>query len=84
MEKRTNISIPVMLNVKISLAVVYKQRILRFLGHIIMKDREKQEPWENTNPMDWPDKDRHWLSPESCHSVGRKQSSGKRLLPISI
>jgi len=38
MERKTNFSILVMLNVETRLAVVCKQRILRFFGHII-RDR---------------------------------------------
>ncbi|KAL4098550.1 hypothetical protein QTP88_023137 [Uroleucon formosanum] len=43
MERRTNCSILAMLNIKIKLAVVCKQRILRFFGHIIRRDESSLE-----------------------------------------
>jgi hypothetical protein len=43
MERRTNFSILAMLNVETRLAVVCKQRILRFFGHIIRRDGSNLE-----------------------------------------
>ncbi|KAL4149349.1 hypothetical protein QTP88_003311 [Uroleucon formosanum] len=43
MERRTNCSILAMLNIETRLAVVCKQRILRFFGHIIRRDESSLE-----------------------------------------
>ncbi|VVC41174.1 Hypothetical protein CINCED_3A024703 [Cinara cedri] len=43
MERRINFSIQAVLNVKTRLAVVCKQRILRFFGHVIRRDGSSLE-----------------------------------------
>jgi len=77
MEKRTYISILDMLKVKIRLAVIYKQRITRFFGHIMRfnglslkiedDDRSHGRTCSCTDVLDRPDRNLHRIPPGGRH-----------------